>query len=321
MSQNELSEIYNRVVVQATSPSGEPLRVVRTQGEQPGAPLMPIASPAPTNPSFDTDTTGWTLGGDPSTFVRTTTAGQFQSAPAAGKWTVPGATVPTLTGTFTGTFQAGVTYALTVWLKSSGGGLNIASYFGVPGDERYQNVIASGAADGLVNTVFWTPSATVTSGVRLRLLVSSSANDIFIDTLTLFKAVPTFVDRRGFRRTKRLHVTAALASDGVAAAQIADAYLSTHKLAQFKGDYVITGPVREILTGRTVPPDELLARTGELMLFHDRIDPDTGATGRVGRIVQVTYDYEQDQATVAIDTTSSNFEALLQRLGAISGGR
>lgn len=325
-SQNELAEIHNRAIVEAQTPSGEPVRVERLQHAERGAKHSVQLS----NPSADVDVANWATT-NPGGITRDT--GVFDTTPGSFRLlSMPYKT--TATGTVAaGTFEKHKTYVLALRFRPDAH-LAYGAFsdpwadqgscqfqFGTSTD--FGKVTLRESLTGgtwTTHYVPWSPNATVTSGVEFRYLQGTyGTNSLRLDSFEIYQVQDTIVDRRGFRRTKRLQVTAALASDGIAATQIADAYLSTHKLAQFKGDYQITGPVRDILTGRTVPPDELLARTGELLLFMDRTDPDTGAVGRVGRIVQVTYDYETDQATVAIDNTSSNFLVLLERLGAISG--
>jgi hypothetical protein len=58
-----------------------------------------------------------------------------------------------------------------------------------------------------------------------------------------------------------------------------------------------------------------------LMHFSNRIDPDTGALGRDGRIAQVTYNHNEQEAQVSIDNQRNNFEALISRLSAVIGQR
>jgi hypothetical protein len=76
-----------------------------------GAPDSPV-QPVLTNPSFDTNTAGWTPTG--STIARNTD--NVHSPPASGAWGYGGGTVSigdTLRSNFSGTFQKGVTYRLS----------------------------------------------------------------------------------------------------------------------------------------------------------------------------------------------------------------
>lgn len=310
-SMNSGENIFSQARVIAKSPDGQLVRVTRTQAQQAGVPLIAVAPPAFTNDSFTTNTTGWSLVGTGS-IVRDTVT--FQTSPASLRAT--GAAVGQIRGTLTGTFQAGTTYVFEFYAK--GGSATAYASVGIVGIGPLASIV--------MNTTFqkfrmtWTPNVNVTNPV-FYFERNSTGPDYYLDSFTISKAIPTLVDRRGFRRTKRLPIDAVLPPDGVAAAQICDAFLATHKLAQFKGEFAITGPVREVQTDKSVPPEQLGMLTTELLRFDDRVDPDTGATGREGRIAKVTYTLADDTARVSIDNTSANFEALLARLGAIQGAR
>lgn len=103
--------------------------------------------------------------------------------------------------------------------------------------------------------------------------------------------------------------------------QLGDTFLATHKTMPFKGDFTAKpGGVRRI-EGGTIHPGHLLVHTGELLRLSHRIDPDSGAWGRDGRIVRVEFDHEAgDEAQTSLDNTRGSFEALLVRLGAAVGG-
>jgi len=130
------------------------------------------------------------------------------------------------------------------------------------------------------------------------------------------------VGRRAFRRSKILPVSNPLPAVRVAANAIADAWLPGHKTTPFRGSVTVTGSraVREVRTGIPVPPELMLIRTMELLRFTDRGDPTTGAWGRDGRIVAVTYTADTDQAQATVDNTRQDFEALMARLNLLSGG-
>lgn len=320
-SQGSGEDIYNQAIVEAQTASGDPQRILRTAGQQSGVVATPISTPSLSNPTFTvlpfsgwSGTGGWGIG-------RTTVAGEFDSSPAAGKIS-GGLTGGQVTASFTGTFKKGQVYQLTFVAKTTNlydtTHVTLGSA-GTPSDSataivQTGTVIFGGFVD---QTVTWVPQADHTDGQIL--LNNSTASIIFIDSFALALVEPTLVDRRGFKRTKILQVASALDDAGLAAAQLADTYLKGHKNTPFKGKLTIGGGLREILTGRTVPVEQLLNRTNELIRLNHLIDPDTGAVGRDGRIVQVTYDRAKDQAQVDLDSTSDNFEALIARLSAFSG--
>ena len=69
------------------------------------------------------------------------------------------------------------------------------------------------------------------------------------------------------------------------------------------------------MTGAPLQPEDFLVLGGELLHFLDRHNPDTGAWGRDGRIVEVTYTPATDTATLSIDNSRKSFESLLARVG------
>lgn len=322
---NSADEIYNRVIVRGTAPDGSPVRVERTASQLAGV-LASLAGPQPSNPSFDTNTTGWTASN--STITRDT--GTYDSSPASGRWDATGASdaLPanaTLTCALSGTFLSGTTYTFVVAYKGPYrvGGTVGSSTARVP---FYGWGYGTGSWAPL--TFSWTPAATTGSAsivfdppVTLYHDASPAPGYCNIDSVKVTTAASTVLDRRGRRRTKVLEVTSwPLPADGIAATQLADTYLAGHRLTPFKGRCVVQGnrAVRNILTGDYVHLAQLGLRTGELIRFSDRQDPDTGAWARDGRLVAVTYTPQSDTAELTIDNTRTSFEALLARIGVLA---
>lgn len=317
-SANSGADIYNRVVVEGTGPGAEKISVERSASQQPGVTSDALATPAPSNPSFNPNTTSWTPSAG-TTIVLSTTV--FDTSPASGFWQRSSSAVQPgdkLTETFSGTFQAGATYLLT--MKVAGSSVQrLTATLGVAGDvgTATQTVTASFAPF----TVAWTPSAAST-GVTLTLgvdVVDVASSGIRIDSLVLTAAKPTLVDRRGFRRTHVLPVKSALTNQ--LAVQIGDTWLAAHKTTPLKGTVRVTGDraVRHILTGQNIPPEQLLLATGDMLRLSHRVDPDTGGQGRDGRIASASYDPSTDTTTVAIDSSRTSVDALLERLALVTG--
>jgi hypothetical protein len=80
------------------------------------------------------------------------------------------------------------------------------------------------------------------------------------------------------------------------------------------------GGVRHLTSASPVHPHRLLLHTQQLVRLTDRVDPDTGALGRDGRIAAVSYNHDSETAEVSIDNERGNFDALLARLGVLRGG-
>ena len=321
-SSNDIGEIVNRVLVRGAAPDGTPVRVERWARDATTAVLETAADVAPTNPGFEVDTSGWA--GD-HTITRTTTAGEFYAGVAGGKMTA------TLTGdgiqsaAFTGTFRRNIKYTLRFWAKASSAssgncvvrwgdlssGTNLTVTGGLSLTTSFQQF-----------SVTWVPTADVTTAA---LAFSSTwttlPTTLYMDELSVLVARPTVLDKRYRRRTKILSVGFQLPTDGVVAAALGDTYLNNHKLTPFKGTCTVVGnrSVRDVLTGEYIKLDTLGLRTGQLIRFSDRRDPDTGNWGRDGRLVAVKYRPFDETAELTIDNTSSRFDALLARMGIAVG--
>ena len=323
---NSGDDIYSRVMVTGDQPNGTPLRITRSQSQQTGALYSAVASPALTNPGFETNTTGWTA--TTSTITRDTAV--FDSGVASGRWDNTGASdnvdfADNLAATLTGTFTAGVSY-LIEWRMRASTPTNAWLYASLGTSTDFAtNTWITGFTAGAFSTfqIAWTPTTTVTSGVTFNLNDRSGffgvASYFYIDGCAVKTYQQTVVDRRGFQRTKQLSTSFMLTT--AAAAQIGDKWLLSHKTTPFKGKAKITGndAIREITSGRPVAPEQMLLRTGELIRFSDRIDPDTGAQGRDGKIVEASYKVDDNSVELTIDSSRAGFEALLNRLGVVLG--
>jgi hypothetical protein len=82
-SSNDITDIYNHCRATSTEPGGTLVVVDRYSGQQTGAKSEVTISPIPDNPSADVNTTGWTDAA--GTVARTTTAGEYDTAPGAIK--------------------------------------------------------------------------------------------------------------------------------------------------------------------------------------------------------------------------------------------
>jgi hypothetical protein len=312
-SANSGAEIYNRALVEANGPDGSPLVVERTAAQQPGVLFLAPTSPAPENPSFTTNTASWTASGG-GTLTRVTAAGEYHTAPGAGKWT-PSAHGQTLTEAFSGTFHAGVAYVLTIYIKVSLGRTLMDATLGVAGDQAIQDIAPSTIYEPW--TVTWTPLQTHVGGVTFSLTergVGGEAN--YVDDLTIQVAEPTLVDRRIFRRTKVIQMSSAItATEGK---QLADIFLQAHTTTPFKGSATVTPDgVRKVLGGQSVHPSQIGLHTQELIRLSHLTDPDTGGIGRDGTIHEVQYTHRDQKAQVVLDDSRGNFDSLLARLAVV----
>lgn len=319
-SAGSAGEIYNRVLVTGTGPDGQNMVVERAAGQVETFPATLLATPYADNPSFDTDVSGWTVVN--GTFVRDTTDNAFtrafDTAPAGGKLTASGNTY--LEATFTGTFDPRTTYLLTFRYMY---GVHATVEFGLIGSDSAKTELGNLSYGGKKTlaghcAIAWNP-AIATTGVKLRITPPASyAAFEYVDTLLLYKVTPTIPDRRGFRRTAELPVNSGLITE--LGDQLGDGWLSNHMATPFKGTLdVYRGGIREVIAGRNVHPSELLINTSEQLLLSQLVDPDTGAVGRSGRVVGVTYDHDDEHAQASIDNESGRFDAVLERLALVNG--
>jgi hypothetical protein len=291
------------------------------------AALTSIGVPTLANPSFDTNTTGW-LGDTYDVLSRTTTAGQYDSAPG-GLLTTSTTTMQyaNVDATYSGTFRKGLTYRISFWVKAGVTGfqsLHIALGLAYPTylAVKVKGSMAAGAAANV--TAAFTPTVDLVNP-RLTIQARRAATTIgammYVDSFNTQQVIATIPDRRGFARTKQLAVNSTLPSDGVAAAAIGDAWLAAHSTTPFRGQATLTGPgaIRDRQSGQPVPLAQLLTNTGELIHFTDRKDPDTGTVGRNGRIAAVTYRPLTDEAVLTLDNTRSDMETFLSRLAVVQG--
>lgn len=129
--------------------------------------------------------------------------------------------------------------------------------------------------------------------------------------------VNTLLTAQGFTRSMRLPVSATLTP--AAAQQIGDVWLTRHANAPMSGSITVApGDIRD-MTGQPVHPSVLLTRTGERIRVAGLVDPVTGIVGRVGTIVNVTYNADTETAAVSLDNDTNSFETFLSRLALIQG--
>lgn len=142
-------------------------------------------APAFPNASFGTNTTGWTA--TTSTITRDTTV--MDSGTASGRWDNTGASDNLgasdvlETTSFSGTFYKGVTYTVTIRLKSSatsGTTFPILMSFGYPGD-KVSSWIKFESTKFTSYSISWTPSLTLTTGVTFGMLVSVTSPFFYLN--------------------------------------------------------------------------------------------------------------------------------------------
>jgi hypothetical protein len=281
-SANSGQDVYDRVIVTGNTPAGEPFRVERLAADTTrGGNLYIVDHLTPINQAST-----YTTSGSPTKFVRRVYSVSFTYSAASGTAPLRIRFGDTAGSDFAEVNVTATTTPQTVWLT-------------------------------------WMPQAVVTTAAYAEVKNSAAlSGPVALADMAVYTSAATLVDRRAFRRTMILPISSALPGDGVAQAQIGDVWLAAHRTTPFRGTVTLTGDaaVRDILTGAPVPLERLLLAPRALIRFSDRIDPDTGAHGRDGRIAAVSYSPATEQATLTIDSSRANVEAMLSRLAVISGG-
>ena len=174
-------------------------------------------------------------------------------------------------------------------------------------------------ADGstTVTPQTWIPKRAYTQLVREDYLTAGSISTYVLGhTLGQGTTIP---DLRSFVRSQRLDVSAAVTQ--AVAERIADLWLTEHVTAPFTGTLKVVGSgARWVATSQSVRPHQYLLQAGEKIRLAHRIDPDTGAQGRDGRIAAVTYNHGDRSVEISIDDQRQKFETILSRYAALVGG-
>jgi hypothetical protein len=158
--------------------------------------------------------------------------------------------------------------------------------------------------------------ASVTAGSELYNQVTvtgttGSGQPISATRTTSDVGITNTLDRRG--RTRSITLVVQAATDATALQVLADAYLLRYGRTPLKGTLTIVGDAAGF-------PASMLGGlfAGTLIRLANLIDPDTGGQGRDAIIVAVTsYDEKTDTATLAVDNTRDDLDAVLARMAAV----
>jgi len=320
-SAGDASEVYTGVIVAYTDPAGVEQRVYRSQQSS----TYQTSATQPTNPGAEAATTGWAASAG-GTLTRTTVGGEFSNGVAGFKLAIaspPGGAEASSSAWSGSPFVPGRAHRLTfdvriiapvgpgpVWRAMlSVDGVPLASA-GTVGTDAF----GQGALD-------WVQPSTTAPVIAIGGggYGYASAFNVFFDNLVMLESVPTIVNRWGFRRTKVLETGMVLTTAG--AIQIADTFLASHRSTPLRGTLVVPGDglARRSPGGQGMLCAELLNCTGELVRLRHLVDPETGKIGRIGRIASVDWDAAANVASIEIDSTTKNIEAMLARLALITG--
>lgn len=144
------------------------------------------------NPSFEVSTKGWEIGTigtftAPATSLAKVVDNAGQGGTAAGEAVLPATLNAGIAYPIPYTFRQGVTYQVSVWLKSMSGSLQVRpgiGSLGTPADAA--NVVTNlTAATWVQKTLTWTPTADRTDAVLYVRVVVASAATVRVDAIQL----------------------------------------------------------------------------------------------------------------------------------------
>jgi hypothetical protein len=278
------------------------------------------------NPSFDTDTSGWTIAF--GTGVRDTAV--FDTAPASLRLTTDGAGLlywyygasPALSGLTPGkryryTFRwrrAAAFVGLSFYVQDA---VTAATLGEFPGTTTAAAASAAMMASTIGAWVDVSLEFVAPAGGRVNIITSASgpASTVmaYFDSVTIFEYGGSVVNRRGFTRT-------ALRPPGMrtttaTAGPLAQLELDNAQFPPFKGTLMI-GPRVRTKGGGSMSASVLPSRVGDALLIENMEDPNTRALGRQGIIYRAKYNETTGLAEVEIDATTSFLQQLKARIAA-----
>ncbi len=130
-------------------------------------------------------------------------------------------------------------------------------------------------------------------------------------------AEANILTRQGITKTMVVDSPAAITQP--AAQVLGETWLARRTTAPLQGSITVMPGELKGVDGGTVHPSVLLTAAGELIRLKDRVDPASGAVGRNGTIVAVSYQADTQSATVTLDNNNVSLEAWLSRLALLQG--
>ena len=329
-------EAYNRAVIVGQDLFGNPARTERVSGQQPEALLELPDHVAVWNGGIDVDSSGWTGNGAAVTW-QATDNGRILVAPSGA---VAGSHHAVI-GRMLGTFLRGRYYQIKFWalstvlaaraMQATLGNITSGDYASAGGTWGFD----AGTVTNFwkEHTITWIPdrdykmdeAQNVAPIAWLYLSAPGSstagvtASNFYVRDVMLRVGVNSMLDRQNDLRT-RIIENGAILTPAIGEA-MGDGFLRNRARQQLKGSVQIApGDIVDYRSGAAVHPSYLPADTMELLHIPSLIDPDTGAQGRDGQMVAVSYDCDTELAGVSIDNSRDNFEVMMQRYAMFAGG-
>lgn len=297
--------VASRVITEFEDASG-----VRSYAESsvPTNAVYATAASQLSNPSFDTNTTGWSnISGS---IARDT--GVFDTTPASLSLTRDA-----YTESFATNLVVGTAYRIIVRTRISSGTNGVELYV-TPTGSAWTVAAGRVAVQDLFVSTTWKDIAIdfVANATSVRLSAVSTGfagypAAVYIDSIRVEAQMSNVVVRRGFRRTFLRPMTQR--STAATAQAIADLELDNAQYPPFKGTITVTGTI-PLKGGGHLDVAHLAGMTGENILLKNLHDPNSQALGRIGNIQSVVYDHNKRRAMIGIDRDLRFVSELRNRL-------
>jgi len=307
------SEVYSQVIGKYTDAAGVPAYV---SASTPTSATYGTVTGLMTNQTWDIDALGWATGGILGSYTRTTVGAEVHSGAGAAKVTDGGfGDSGWIFAPITG-LKIGRRYTVSMWSLCPVGAPQIDTSGIYNGLSPYApNRIAGLAVTA--NGVYTKSTATfIATAEKLFMVLTDLGGGFSVcyDDIVVTAATENIVQRRGFARTKLVDFSSKMTA--AAATQVCQIILDASQFPPLKGTLKVRGHIRRYGTGAHIHVSQL--KLGEPILLEDETDPNTGAIGRIGIIMQFTYDHDTQTATIMIDSNKNFVENLLARLGAVA---
>lgn len=320
-SQSDGRNVYSRVIAEYADANGVDSSASTSNPTVLGTPYLSESQLS--NPSFDTNTTGWTAYGNAGSSIARNT-GTFDTTPA-GLSVITGTAGNDTSGVYTTSFatplKIGKRYRIEVRvypLTTVTVGKPIDLYvYGASGTIAYSKRTTSGAS-----STWMTISLDFTAEIedpRVDIIFYSTAlvstPCMVVDTFQIYEFDNNLVSKRGFVRTAIKKIDGA--STAAAALAIAQIKLDNSQYPPLRGTLVVKGRIR-LVGGGSIHVSKLVRFIGEAVVIENMKDPVSGAQGRQGIIGKVSYEHDTQSATLEIDTPQDFIDVLISRMALLT---
>ncbi|MFN0092891.1 MAG: hypothetical protein ACKVWR_21865 [Acidimicrobiales bacterium] len=318
-------EIFNGAITDATGPDGNRLVAARATGNLSGSTFGITATVQPANPGFETATTSWQVGSTASVARDT---GVFDTGVASGRVNTSATDPLIYVDAWTAAFIPGLRYRITARLRKTASLSEIywmvykATAAATPKTgflEQSSNFVGSLTTGAFVTATYDFTATQTDHDIGWLMVPTAPASDVcYIDTVSVQVVGRSLPDRRQFLRRRVIPVRSGVTQ--AVAERFADLWLTEHITSPFAASVTVKGQqaCRAIPSGAPIPAHLIPLYVGEKLRVSHRVDPDTGALGRDGRIVAASYDHASDTCQITLDDRRDYFDRVLARYGLLT---